>query len=141
MANITRFDPFNDLVDDLFKGYLVRPMWTEGREAAVRMKVDVAEKGDVYVVHAELPGVKKDDIQIAIDGAQVSLSAEVKREKEVNEGERWLHVERVAGKASRSFTLPQEVDDAKAEAKYRDGVLELTLPKKAATARKQINIQ
>lgn len=141
MANITRFDPFNDLVDDLFKGYFVRPMWSEGREAAVRMKVDVAEKGDAYLVHAELPGVKKDDIQVTIDGAQVSLSAEVKREKEAGEGERWLHVERVVGKATRSFTLPQEVDEAKADAKFRDGVLELTLPKKAAAARKQITIQ
>ncbi len=141
MANIARFDPFNDLVDDLFKGYLVRPMWSEGREAAVRMKVDVAEKGDAYLVHAELPGVKKEDIQIAIDGAQISLSAEVKREKEAKDGERWLHVERVTGKATRSFTLPQDVDEAKAEAKFRDGVLELTLPKKAAVTRRQIAVQ
>jgi HSP20 family protein len=141
MANITRFDPFNDLVDDLFKGYLVRPMWNEGREAVVRMKVDVAEKGDAYVVHAELPGVKKEDIQIAVDGAQVNLSAEVKREKDVKEGERWLHVERVTGKASRSFTLPQEVDEAKADAKFRDGVLELTLPKKAEAHGRQLTIQ
>lgn len=141
MANIARFDPFNDLVDDLFKGYLVRPMWSEGRETALRMKVDVAETGDAYVVHAELPGVKKDDIQIAIDGAQVSLSTELKREKEAKDGERWLHVERVTGKATRSFTLPQDIDEARAEAKFRDGVLELKLPKKAATARKQISIQ
>lgn len=141
MAHITRFDPFNDLVDDLFKGYLVRPMWNEGREAAERMKVDVAEKGDAYLVHAELPGVKKEDIQIAIDGAQVSLSAEVKREKDIKEGERWLHVERVTGKATRNFTLPQEIDEAKADAKFRDGVLELTLPKKAVATRRQITIQ
>ncbi len=141
MANITRFDPFNDLVDDLFKGYFVRPMWSEGREAAVRMKVDVAEKGDTYLVHAELPGVKKEDIQVTIDGAQVSLSAEVKREKEAAEGERWLHIERTVGKATRSFTLPQEVDEAKVDARFRDGVLELTLPKKAAAARRQISIQ
>jgi len=140
MANITRFDPFNDLVDDLFKGYFVRPMWSEGRETVARMKVDVAEKGDAYLVHAELPGVKKEDIQIAIDGAQVTLSAEVKREKEAGDGERWLHVERATGKVSRSFTLPQEVDDAKADAKFRDGVLELSLPKKSAAARKQITI-
>jgi HSP20 family protein len=105
------------------------------------MKVDVAERGDSYVVHAELPGVRKEDIQVTIDGAQVTLSAEVKREKEVNEGARWLHVERSVGKATRSFALPQEIDEAKADAKFRDGVLELTLPKKAAAARKQISIQ
>jgi HSP20 family protein len=140
MANISRFDPFNDLVDDLFKGYLVRPMWSEARDGVARMKVDVAEKGDAYLVHAELPGVKKEDIQITIDGAQVTLAAEVKRAKEAGEGERWLHTERVSGKATRSFSLPQEIDEAKADAKFRDGVLELTLPKKAAVSRRQISI-
>ncbi|HZM34341.1 MAG TPA: Hsp20/alpha crystallin family protein [Burkholderiales bacterium] len=143
MAQITRFDPFNELVDDLFKGFFVRPVAYEGRGEAVapRLKVDVAEKNGAYVVTAEIPGVKKDDIQVTIDGAQVTLAAEVKREKEVSQDERVLHTERVFGKATRSFTLPQEVDEAKAEAKYRDGVLELTLPKKAAASRKQISIQ
>ena len=142
MANVTRFDPFNDLVDDLFKGFLVRPLAYEGRgEALPRMKVDVAEKNGAYIVTAELPGVKKDDIQVTIDGAQVTLAAEVKREKEVSQDERVLHTERTFGKATRSFTLPQEVDEAKAEAKFRDGVLELTLPKKAAAPRKQVTIQ
>ncbi len=143
MANLTRFDPFNDLVDDFFKGFLVRPVAYENGRGDVlpRMKVDVAEKNGAYVVTAELPGVKKEDIQIAIDGAQVTLAAEVKREKEVPQDERVLHTERVYGKHSRSFTLPQELDEAKAEAKFRDGVLELTLPKKAAAQRKQISIQ
>jgi HSP20 family protein len=142
MASIQRFDPFNELVDDLFKGFLVRPLSYDGRgDVLPRMKVDVAEKNGAYTVTAELPGVKKDDIQVTIDGAQVTLAAEVKREREASQDERVLHTERVFGKASRSFTLPQEVDEAKAEAKFRDGVLELTLPKKAAAARKQISIQ
>lgn len=147
MANVTRFDPridqLGDLVDDLFKGFLVRPVAYEGRggEALPRMKVDVAESNGAYTVTAELPGVKKDDIQVTIDGAQVTLSAQVKREKEVKEDERVLHTERTFGKVSRSFALPQEVDEGKAEAKFRDGVLELRLPKKAAAARKQISIQ
>jgi HSP20 family protein len=143
MANITRFDPFNDLVDDLFKGFFVRPVAYEGRagEALPRMKVDVAEKNGAYTVTAELAGVKKEDIQVTIDGAQVTLAAEVKREREVSQDERVLHAERTFGKVSRSFTLPQEVDEAKAEAKFRDGVLELTLPKKTAAARKQVTIQ
>jgi len=143
MANITRFDPFNELVDDLFKGFLVRPMVYEGAQSAAlpRVKLDVTESSGAYQVTADLPGVKKEDIQVAIDGSQVTLSAEVKREKEITEGERVLHSERVFGKVSRSFALPQELDEAKAEAKFRDGVLELTLPKKAAAARKQITIQ
>ena len=142
MASIQRFDPFNELVDDLFQGFLVRPLSYDGRgEVLPRVKVDVAEKNGAYTVTAELPGVKKDEIQVTIDGAQVTLVAEVKREREASQDERVLHTERVFGKVSRSFTLPQEVDEAKAEAKFRDGVLELTLPKKAAAARKQISIQ
>ena len=143
MANIARFDPFNDLVDDLFKGFFVRPVAYEGRagEALQRMKVDVAESNGAYTVTAELPGVKKEDIQVTIDGSAVTLAAEVKREKEVTQDERVLHTERTFGKVSRSFSLPQEVDESKAEAKFKDGVLELTLPKKAAAQRKQISIQ
>jgi HSP20 family protein len=142
MSNITRFDPFNELVDDLFKGFLVRPMGYEPREAAApRMRVDVAEQNGAYVVTAEIPGVKKEDINVSVDGAQITLEAEVKREREVAKDERLLHVERSYGKATRSFTLPQELDETKVEARYRDGVLELTLPKKAAAARKQITIQ
>jgi HSP20 family protein len=146
MANVTRFDPFGELVDDLFKGFLVRPLAFEGRADPVvgqlpRAKVDVAEKDGAYLVSAELPGVKKEDINVNIDGAQVSIEAEVKREKEATQDERVLHRERVYGKVSRSFTLPQEVDEAKAEAKFKDGVLELLLPKKAAAQRKQIAIQ
>ena len=144
MANVTRFDPFSDL-DDLFKGFLVRPLALEGRgDGGVqlpRAKVDVAEKNGAYVVTAELPGVKKEDIHVSIDGAQVTLEAEVRREKEASKDERVLHSERVYGKVMRSFTLPQEVDEAKAQAKFQDGVLELTLPKKAAAQRKQISIQ
>ena len=143
MANITRFDPFNDLVDDLFKGFLVRPVAYEGtrNEVLPRMKVDVAEKNGAYTVTAELPGVKKEDIQVTIDGSAVTLAAELKREREVTQDERVLHTERTFGKVSRSFSLPQEVDESKAEAKFKDGVLELTLPKKQAETRKPIHIQ
>jgi HSP20 family protein len=142
MASIQRFDPFNELVDDLFKGFLVRPVSYDGRgETLPRVKVDVAERNGAYTVTAELPGVKKDDIQVTIDGAQITLAADVKREREVQQDERVLHTERTFGKVSRSFTLPQEVDETKAEAKFRDGVLELTLPKKSAAQKKQISIQ
>jgi HSP20 family protein len=140
MASITRYDPFNDLVDDLFKGFLVRPVAYEGRNALPRLNVDVAEKNGAYVVKGELPGVKKEDIRITVDGAQITLEAEVKQEKSTD-NERVLHTERTYGKVSRAFTLPQEVDEAQVQARFQDGVLELTLPKKQAAARKQITIQ
>ena len=141
MANITRYDPLNELVDDLFKGFFVRPVAYDSRAEMPRMKVEVAEKNGAYLVTAELPGVKKEDIHVTIDGAQVTLAAEVKREKEATENDRLLHTERTFGKVTRSFTLPQELDEAKVEAKFRDGILELALPKKAAAERKRIAIQ
>ena len=146
MASISRYDPridpLGELVDDLFKGFLVRPVSYDGRgEVLPKVKVDVAEKNGAYKVTAELPGVRKDDIHVSVDGAQVTLEADVKQEKEASQDERVLHTERSYGKVTRSFSLPQEVDEAKSEAKFRDGVLELTLPKKAAASRKQIAIQ
>ena len=142
MANISRYDPFGDVVDDLLKGFFVRPMAYEGQPAAPgRIKIDVSEKDGAYVVHAEIPGVKKEDIQVNIDGDQVSISAEARAEKEVKENERVLHRERYYGKVERAFRLGTEIDQAAANAKYADGVLELTLPKKAAAAGRQLTIQ
>jgi HSP20 family protein len=142
MANITRYDPFQDLFDDLFKGFLVRPVMGEGGQPQIaRMKIEVAENKDAFTVKAEVPGVKKEDIQISIDGDQVSITAEVKQEKEVKEGERVVHSERYYGKVARAFRLGHEIDEATSSAKYSDGVLELTLPKKAAAKSKQISVQ
>ena len=137
MANVTRIDP----LDDLFRGFFVRPVEFNGNNTAPAIKMDVKEQGDVYLVHAELPGVKKEDIHVVVDGNQVSISAEVKQEKEVKEGERLLRSERYFGKVSRSFQLGQEIDDGKAIAKFNDGILELTLPKRAASPNKRLNIE
>ena len=140
MSNLRRYgnpDPF----DDLFRGFFVRPVDVgQGREAP-EVRVDVQENDKAYLVHAELPGVKKEDIHVDIDGAVVSISAERKQEKEVKEGDRTLRTERYFGKVSRSFQLALEIDEAQAVAKYRDGVLELTLPKKAAVVAKRVSIQ
>lgn len=142
MANISRYDPFQDLFDDIFKGFFVRPVLAEERGTAVsRPKIEVTEDKEAFRVRAELPGVKKEDIQVAIDGDQVSISAEVKQEREVKDGARVLHSERYYGKTARTFRLGQDVDEGASDAKYVDGVLELTLPKKAAAKSKQIVVQ
>jgi len=141
MANVTRYDPFGELFDDIFKGYFVRPVMGEGRESAPRVKIDVTEQNGSFKVLAEIPGVKKEDIQLNVDGDQVSIIAEVKQEKDVKEGERLVHSERFYGKTSRAFRLGYEIDEAKVQAKYNDGVLELVLPKKQTAAAKQITIQ
>ncbi|HTP96092.1 MAG TPA: Hsp20/alpha crystallin family protein [Burkholderiales bacterium] len=135
MANITRYDPFENF-DDLFKGFFVRPMRFDV-EAPVQIKLDVSKSDGGYAVKAEMPGVKKEDIGVAIDGNEVTITGEVKSEKEEKKGETVIRSERYYGKIARSFTLPQEIDEARAEAKYTDGVLNLTLPVKAkATTRK-----
>lgn len=143
MANITRYDPFDvafEPFDDLFKGFF-RPARFEGQIQQMQIKMDVKEGDKDYKVHAEIPGVKKEDIHVTIEGNQVSISAEVKKEKEEKEGEKVLRSERYYGKVYRSFSLGHEVDDAAATAKYNEGVLELTLPKKAATSAKKLSIQ
>ncbi|MBL0168971.1 MAG: Hsp20/alpha crystallin family protein [Propionivibrio sp.] len=137
MNKLTRFDP----LDDLFRGFFVRPvdMNMEANTPSIRM--DVSEQPEAFVVHAEMPGVKKEDIHVQVDGNQVTIAAEVKQEKEVKEGERVLRSERYFGKVSRSFQLAQDIDDTKAAARFNEGVLELTLPKKAATASKRLTIE
>lgn len=137
MSHLTRYDPF----DDLFRGFFVRPVEMGSQAEAPSIKIDVKEKGSDYLVHAELPGIRKEDIQVNIDGALVSISAERRQEKEVKEGERLLRSERYFGKVSRSFQLAQDIDEDKSNAKFNDGVLELTLPKKSAAAVKRLSIQ
>jgi HSP20 family protein len=147
MANLTRYDPFNltrvdpfGEFDDLFKGFFVRPALLEG-QPQMQIKMDVKEDDNAYTVHADIPGVKKEDIHVSIEGNQVSISAETKIEKEEKKGEKVLRSERYVGKVARSFTVAHDVDEAKSQAKYSDGVLELTLPKKATSAARKLAIQ
>ena len=140
MANITRFRPASDALDDLFRGFFMQPVRFEG-QPEMQIKMDVSEDDKAYQVHAEIPGVKKEDIHVNIDGNQVSISAEVKNEKEVKEGEKLLRSERYYGSVSRAFSLAQDVDEAASQARYKDGVLELTLPKKKAMSAKKLVIQ
>ena len=140
MANILRYNPADDAFDDLFRGFFMRPVRFEG-QSDVQIKLDVHEDDKAYAVHADIPGVNKEDIHVTIDGNQVSISAEGKKEKEVKEGEKILRSERYFGKVSRAFTLAQDVDEATADAKYKDGVLELRLPKRASTQSKKLTVQ
>jgi len=140
MANITRYDPFNE-IDDLFKGLFVRPMRFDlDVGPQMRMKIDVTKAEDTYTVKADIPGVKKDDIQVSVDGNEVTISGEIKKESEEKKGEEVVRSERYYGKVSRSFTLPHDVDEAKVVAKYADGVLKLTLPMKTKSASKKITV-
>jgi HSP20 family protein len=133
---ITRFDPFHD-IDDVLKGFMVRPVL---RDIEPEIKMDVSEDDKTYTVRAEIPGVKKEDIKVAVDGNEVSISAEVKKETEEKEGKKVIRSERYYGSVYRSFTLDHDMDPDATKAKYSDGVLVLTLPKKPGTAGKEITV-
>lgn len=142
MANLTRFDPFSvsalDPFEDVFNGFFRPVSLRENTQPQIKM--DVRENENSYIVHAEIPGVNKEDIHVTIDGSQVSLSAECRRENEAKEGERNLRSERYYGKVSRTFVLENEIDEAQSEARYTNGVLELVLPKKTQTSARKLTI-
>ncbi len=148
MANISRWEPFSELgrmslwddsVEKMMRR-MMQPMRMKGVEA-IDIAIDVAENDAAYTVKAEVPGVKKEDIGVSIDGNQVAITAEVKKEHEEKKGEKLLRSERYYGSMYRSFTLPTDVDQTKADAKYADGVLELTLPKKAGGGVKKLEVR
>ena len=142
MTTVTRYQPLAGTLDSLFDE-LFRPaqLRTNGDYEPLPIRVDVKETAQAYALYAELPGVKKEDIAIEIHGNEVSLAAETRRDAGTKDGEKWLRVERYFGKTARTFTLPVELDEARAEAKFADGVLELTLPKKASVLPKKVEIK
>ena len=127
---IRRGSLFDDFLRDMAPSYYIRPLHGDPLPSASQIKVDVKETDGAYTVHAEVPGVGKEDIQIALDGKTVTLSAEIKQHDSNNKDEKTLCSERYYGAVSRSFQLPLDVDTAQAKAKYDNGVLTLTLPKK-----------
>ena len=140
MASLQIYDPFTETaVDTLFRQFL-RPDRSD-RSAPQGVRVDVAENDKGYVVYAEIPGVKKDEIHVAIEGNQVTIAAEVKPLVAAAEGTRVLRAERYSGNVYRSFTLPVELDETASEAKYENGVLELRLGKKPAVAGRKLTVQ
>ena len=141
MNPLTRYDPLVNQLDGLFNEFFRPAFVLDNRTEVARIRVDVKETAEAYTVHAEIPGVKKDNIAVEIEGNEVTIGAEVKREKEAKEGEKWLRAERFYGKAERRFALPQEIDETQANARFADGVLELTLPKKQTVTGRKIAIQ
>ena len=141
---LTRFHPFAELavvdpfrgLDEVFKQSLAGPRL---RSMDMMPRMDVSETDQAYMVKAEIPGVKKEDIKVNIDGNQVSISAQTEEESE-QQSENMLCSERSRGEYYRSFSLPQPVDDTQAKAEYHDGILELTLPKKAGGTSRKLDI-
>jgi HSP20 family protein len=140
MTNLVTYDPFVDTgFDELFRGFF-KPVRMEGGRTPITIKMDVTEIDGGYMIHAEVPGVKKEDINVEIEGNEVTITAEVRREWEKKEGDKMLRSERYYGNVYRSFTLPHELDEKKSEAKYKDGVLELKLVSKAGVAGRKLPV-
>ena len=148
MKTLTKYDPFSEVtrfepmwdVNDVLNRFMLRPFMRGAMELEPQIKMDVKETGGMYLLTAEIPGVKKEDIHVTVEGSRVSISAEIKQEKETKEGERWIRTERTYGMCSRTCDLGDDIDQGKVVAKYANGVLELTLPRKTGSAHKEIAI-
>ncbi len=136
----TQDSGFADSIESAFRRFLA-PFGAEIDTSPLRMRLDISETPEAFEVKADLPGVHKEDINVRIHGNVVQIDAEVKREKDARSGDRVLRSERYQGSISRSFSLAQDVDDARVEARYDQGVLKLTLPKKAQDPSRKVQIQ
>ena len=141
MQNLVSYHPRTEnVLDELFRG-VFKPVRVEAASTPVVIKMDVTETEIGYLIHFEMPGVKKEDIDVAIEGNQVTITAQVKQEWEKKEGDRMLRNERYFGNIYRGFTLPVELDETACDATYQDGILELKLVRKAAAPGKRLAIR
>mgnify|MGYP000436347202 CR=1 FL=1 len=138
-GDIARFDPFTH-ADEIFKNFGMHPFVNEAQSASL-IKVDLSENDKAYTVRAAIPGVKKEDIKVQVDGNRISISTETKNKKEEKEDDRIICRECYRGSSYRSFTLDSYVDESKTQAKYESGILELILPKMSGRTSKQIEIK
>ena len=140
-ALVGRGGLFEDFLKDINPGFYVRPLHGDPLPTPGQMKVDVKESDGAYTVCAEVPGVPKEDIHVSVEGNVVSLRAEVRQHDQKKDGEKLLRSERYYGSVARSFQLPVEVDAAQAKARYDNGVLTLTLPKKQGNKTQRLAIE
>lgn len=132
---------FDEDFDDIFEGFF-RPMrvFEEAPQRGLAPAVDVSENDNEYIVRAELPGVKKEDINVTLEDGVLAISGETKSETDEKKGGRVIRQERRSGKYMRSLRLGTQVDEHKTKAKYKDGVLELVLPKAESVKPKRIAV-
>jgi HSP20 family protein len=139
MTSLIRWQNVDTDIDNIVRSFFA-PVAAREAVRAVALKMDVSENDKNYVVHADIPGMSKDNIKVEIDGNQVAVSAETKSEKEEKNGERVLRAERYSGKFYRAFALSEDIDEENAQAKYENGVLTLTLPKKATAKSRLLTV-
>lgn len=146
LTPFVRRDFFAPVFDEFFRDFwsrsslLAGALFDDGLPMIGRARMDVIDKGSSYQIVVDLPGVKKEDIEVSIDGSRVLIKAETKVERSAQNGDRILYAERAASSYARSFELPAEVTEVGADARYENGVLTLTLPKKSANAVKRLTV-
>lgn len=134
-------DSFGDSLESAMRRFF-SPAILDTEKTSLQMRIDVDEEADAYTVKADIPGVKKEDINIRVDGNIVRIEAEMNREKETKgNGGKVVCSERYWGDVSRTFSLAHDVDESKTTANYRDGVLTMKLPKKAGASSGKIAVQ
>jgi HSP20 family protein len=145
VMEIMKREPFGEM-EDLFDRFS-RPFgWSHrfGQELARvdewAPRVDISETDKEFAINAEVPDIRKEDVKVNVENGILTFSGERKQEKE-EKGKRFHRVERCYGSFSRSFALPDNVDEAKIDAKFKDGMLKLTLPKTETKKPKAIEVK
>lgn len=131
---------FDDLFNDFPFGYSIAPLHGDPLPAPGKIRIDVKENKDCLVIQAEVPGVKKEDIDVSVDNNVLTISAEVSQYDADEENDAVIHSERYYGSIRRSISLPAEVTADDATAKYEDGILVLKLPKSAKDSKRKISV-
>lgn len=141
---LVKWEPIRE-IEDLFDRYTSKLGWPSlGREAFSTTewspKVDISETDKAFTIKAELPEVRKEDIKVNIENGMLSISGERKQEKEEKD-KKFHRIERFYGSFMRSFTLPDNVDASQIKAEYKDGMLNLSLPKTAENKPKATEVK
>lgn len=133
--------PWTRDFDSLFEGFLRPARWMEeSASEGLIPALDVIERDNEFIVRAEMPGIKKDEIEVSLENGVLTLVAETQNETVEKDGERVIRQERRYGKYVRSLRIGKDIDEKKVKAAYKDGVLELTLPKAETVKPKKINV-
>jgi HSP20 family protein len=140
MSNIRRSDPFSieplgDMLQSMLRNWRIAP------DTELAFKVDVAESDTSFTITADLPGVKKEDINVSVDRGTVMISAKLEKASEEKEGDRVIRQERYSGSMERAFRLDGNIDTEKIDASFQDGVLRLVLPKKESSTQQRITVR
>ena len=128
-------------MNDLLDHFLFQPVSSLADRKGLSIRTDVEEDDKSFKIKAEIPGVKKEDIEVKVNGNQVFIRAQVKQQSEDKKDNKVVRSERYFGQVSRSFSFDEDIDAAGAEAKYEDGVLALSLPKARDSRLTQLKIR